>query len=103
MLHPTKLSDRKIRFDIAEKIKETLGVPIICGGRVANLFEAEQLLKEKKADMIGVARAIIADPKLVIKSVEGNLDLISACTWCNKCAYDSRKFQRLSCPLNQSL
>lgn len=102
-VYPTKLSDRKIRFNTAEKIKRTLGVPVLCGGRIANLFEAEQMLKEKKADMIAMARAIIADPNLVKKSVRGDFDSISACTWCNKCLYDFKKFQMLSCPLNPSL
>lgn len=102
-IYPIKLSDQAMRFSIAEKIKKTLGVPIICGGRVANLFEAEQILKEKKVDMVAMARALIADPNLVEKSARGDFDSVSACTWCNECAYDFKKFHRLSCTVNPSL
>lgn len=102
-IYPTKQLDQRIRFNTAEKIRKTLGVPIICAGRVASLFEAEQILKKKKVDIVAMARALIADPNLVKKSIGGDFDSISACTWCNECAYDSKKFEALSCPLNPSL
>jgi len=102
-LYPTKKFDQRMRFDVAKKIKKTVGVPVICGGRVANLLEAEQMLSEKKADMVAMARALIADPNLIKKCARKNLDSISRCTWCNACTYDFRKFQLLSCPLNPSL
>jgi 2,4-dienoyl-CoA reductase-like NADH-dependent reductase (Old Yellow Enzyme family) len=102
-IYPTKLYDQKMRFNIAEKIRKIVRVPVICSGRIANLFEAEQMLRKKKADMIAMARALIADQNLVKKSLRGNPDSISACTWCNECIYDFKKFQRLSCRVNPSL
>lgn len=102
-VYPIEISDREMRFNVAEKIKKNLDIPVICGGRVANLFEAELMLNKKKADVIAMARALIADPDLVKKSVRGDFDSISACTWCNGCTYDFKQFQRLSCSVNPSL
>lgn len=102
-IYPTNIQDQKIRFQTASKIRKMLKIPIICGGRIANLFEAERMLEAGKADLIGMARALIADPHLVIKSIKHSINSIVACKWCNQCTYDSRKFQRLNCAVNPFL
>lgn len=102
-IYPTKSRDQIIRFETARKIKNTSKIPVICGGRVANLFEAEKILDAGKADLIAMARALVADPNLMSKSISGHIRSILACKWCNKCVYDFRKFQRLRCVINPYL
>jgi 2,4-dienoyl-CoA reductase-like NADH-dependent reductase (Old Yellow Enzyme family) len=102
-IYPVKLNNQRIRFRAAMKMKELFDIPIICGGRIANLYEAETILKSGQADMVGMARALIADPNLVRKSVNREKESIVNCNWCNECIYDFRKHQRLKCSLNPFL
>lgn len=48
--------------DASEAIKKAVAIPIILTGGVKTADDAEILLSTKKADMIGVARAVVADP-----------------------------------------
>jgi 2,4-dienoyl-CoA reductase-like NADH-dependent reductase (Old Yellow Enzyme family) len=102
-IYPTRLYDRRIRFETSRKIKKTLSIPVICGGRISTLFEAEKMLCAGKADMISMGRALVADPHLITKSISGEIASIQQCKWCNKCTYDFQQFQSLSCAVNPSL
>lgn len=55
--------------DASEAIKKAVDTPIILTGGVQTSKDAEMLLREKKADMIGVARAIVADPDWARKAL----------------------------------
>ncbi len=49
--------------EMTEKIKANVSIPVILTGGVTTADEAEQLLKDKKADLIGVGRAIFKNSK----------------------------------------
>lgn len=102
-IYPVTLRNQKIRFQAASKMKKMVQIPIICGGRVASLFEVEDILGSKQTDLVGMARALIADPHLVKKSLNHETKSIVACNWCNECAYDFRKYERLRCSVNPFL
>lgn len=44
--------------DMTEKIKEEVSIPVILTGGIKSKSEADQLLRDKKSDMIGIGRAI---------------------------------------------
>ncbi|WP_353892435.1 NADH:flavin oxidoreductase [Proteinivorax hydrogeniformans] len=46
---------------LTEAIKEVVNVPVVLTGGITDLLAAEELLKEDKADLIGVGRAIYKD------------------------------------------
>ena len=48
--------------ETAELIKRNLDIPVILTGGIKTAEQAEQLLEEKKADLIGVGRALFANP-----------------------------------------
>ncbi|MBQ9156513.1 MAG: NADH:flavin oxidoreductase [Eubacterium sp.] len=48
--------------DTAAAIKQAVSVPVILTGGITDSIEAEYFLREHKADMIGVARAMMKDP-----------------------------------------
>ena len=65
-------------IDAAAKMKATLSIPVIAvGGLDAEL--GEKVLAENKADLIAYGRALIADPDLPNKVMEGRLDDIKPC------------------------
>lgn len=47
--------------DITSEIKNHVSVPVILTGGVEHIQQAEELLKENKADLIGVGRAVLKD------------------------------------------
>jgi len=66
-----------------------------------DLEEAERLLAAGDADMVGMARAHIADPAIVNKTREGRADEIRRCIGCNQgCAYNLEKNLALTCFVN---
>ena len=48
--------------DISEAVKKEVHIPVLLTGGVRTVQDAEMLLKEEKADMIGVGRIITAKP-----------------------------------------
>lgn len=55
--------------EITEAIKENTSIPIILTGGINNVDIAEKLLKNKKADLIGVGRAILKDSRWAEKAM----------------------------------
>lgn len=49
--------------ELSEPIKNSVNIPVILTGGITEPDIAEKLLREKKADMIGVGRAILKDSK----------------------------------------
>lgn len=56
---------------LTEEIKKVVSIPVILTGGVKEAKEAEQLLAEGKADLIGVARAIYKDSKWAERAIKG--------------------------------
>jgi len=55
------LSGQGFFSPLSEAIKETVSIPVILTGGITRAEAAERLLKEGKADLIGVGRAILND------------------------------------------
>lgn len=51
-------------------IKEVVSIPVILTGGISDPLSAEQLLADKKADLIGVGRAILKDSQWAQKAME---------------------------------
>lgn len=70
---------------LAAAVREVVGdVPVLAIKRINDPVLAEKILAEGQADMIAMARALIADPELVKKAREGRLDDIRQCTGVNQ-------------------
>ncbi|MDY6825590.1 MAG: FAD-dependent oxidoreductase [Bacillota bacterium] len=75
---------RGLNVYLAEKFKKELKIPITTvGGMDLNL--AEEVITEGKADMVAMARGIIADPDCVNKARSGQKEKIRPCVRCNTC------------------
>lgn len=60
-------------------------LPVLCApGRLGTPQEAEKVLADGQADMIGVARALIADPEWLLKVQQGRAEDIRHCTYSNQ-------------------
>ena len=65
--------------DLAAAVKKAVKVPVIAAGRISNGAFAESVIKEGKADLIGLARVLWADPEWPSKVKEGRDDDIIHC------------------------
>lgn len=79
-------------------IRDNCSLPVIVGQRITRPDLAEQLLVEGKADMIGMARALIADPTWLDRARDGEPERIRPCLGLNQ---DCRAFApHLHCAVN---
>jgi len=60
-------------------------VPIAVAGKLDAPQDAERMVAEGKADLVGIARGLLADPDWPIKVKRGELDRIVQCDYCNVC------------------
>jgi len=67
---------------LAEAVKKVVNIPVIGVGRVKSPELADRILKEGRADVVAMGRALIADPMLPKKALEGNLKAIRPCLGC---------------------
>jgi 2,4-dienoyl-CoA reductase-like NADH-dependent reductase (Old Yellow Enzyme family) len=73
------------------------GTPVVSVGKISDPEEAEQLLHEGKADLVGMARQLLSDPDWVRKVEEGRPDKIIRCIYCNVCKQLDENFRLVSC------
>lgn len=86
-----------VAVHLAAGIKEVVRLPVFACLRINDPVQAEQILAEGKADMIGMCRALICDPELPNKAREGRLDDIRKCMACNQ---ECRNPGPICCTLN---
>lgn len=72
---------------LAEDIKKHVKVPVITVGKLGNPEFAQSVVAEGRADLIALARPLIADAMWVQKTKAGRYDLIKRCLACNECLY----------------
>ncbi|MCP4271509.1 MAG: FAD-dependent oxidoreductase [Gammaproteobacteria bacterium] len=83
---------------LAGHIKKYVSVPVLVAGRINQPQIAEKILTEMQADMCGMTRALICDPKMPEKAREGRFDDIRACVACNQaCIGHMLKGYPISC------
>jgi 2,4-dienoyl-CoA reductase (NADPH2) len=69
----------------AEAIKRAVNVPVMVVGRIHDPAYAEQILQQDKADLIVMARPLLADPELPNKVASGRQKDIRRCISCENC------------------
>ena len=78
--------------------KDALNIPVLIAGRINQPQDADLIIKNGQADMCGMTRALICDPKMPNKAQNNQLDDIRACIACNQaCIGHFHKGQPISC------
>ncbi len=72
-------------------------VPVVSIGKISEPADAEALLADGKADMIGMARQLLADPDWVRKVASGRPEAIIRCIYCNVCKQLDENFKLVTC------
>jgi 2,4-dienoyl-CoA reductase (NADPH2) len=89
---------------LAEGIRQVVDVPVIASNRINTPELAEKILQEGKADMVSMMRALLADPELPKKAMEGRSDEIRVCVACNQGCMDyAFQGKPITCLVNPAL
>lgn len=67
---------------LAAGIKKAVNIPVIAIGKINTPELAEGIIAGEKADFVAMARALIADPYLPKKAMEGKREEIRGCIYC---------------------
>ena len=81
---PSMGSPPGILVPLAQSVKKVVNIPVMTVGKITP-EAGERALKEGKADLIGMGRALIADPELPLKVVSGRLEDVNPCICCLHC------------------
>ena len=83
---------------MAATVKQITDLPVLTAGRINQPQDAERVLAEGQADMVGMVRAHICDPQFTAKAKAGRTDDIRACIGCNQaCIGHGLKGHSISC------
>ncbi len=86
---------------VTKKLREEVNVPLITSNRINMPEVAEEVLADDCADMVSMARPLLADPDFVIKAEKEQSQLINTCIACNQACLDHVfKQQRATCLVN---
>lgn len=78
-----------------------VGIPLVTTNRINRPEIAERILADGCADMVSMARPLLADPEFVVKAAQGRADEINTCIGCNQACLDHAFKNRIaSCLLN---
>jgi 2,4-dienoyl-CoA reductase (NADPH2) len=82
-------------------LRAEVSVPVVASNRINTPEVAEQIIASGQADLVSMARPLLADPFFVQKAAEDRADEINTCIACNQACLD-HTFQnvRASCLVN---
>ncbi len=86
---------------VTARMRPEVGVPVITTNRINTPEVAEDILARGDADMVSMARPLLADAEFVKKAREGRADEINICIACNQACLDHTFGRKLcSCLVN---
>jgi 2,4-dienoyl-CoA reductase (NADPH2) len=74
--------------DVTAKLKPHVALPVVATNRINMPDVAERILADGKADMVSLARPLLADPDWANKSRAGKSHAINTCIACNQACLD---------------
>ncbi|HEY6894145.1 MAG TPA: NADPH-dependent 2,4-dienoyl-CoA reductase, partial [Rhodanobacteraceae bacterium] len=73
---------------VTQRLKREVAIPLITTNRINMPDVAERILADGAADMVSMARPLLADPAWVAKAREGRAERINTCIACNQACLD---------------
>ena len=74
--------------DATARIKSAVSIPVMATNRINTPELAEELLQQGVADMVSLARPLLADAAFAHKAAQGRADEINTCIACNQACLD---------------
>ncbi len=93
---------RGAMLPLVDKIKQAVKVPVIATGKI-DAEMAEEVVASGRAEFVGMARPLLADPYLPAKMREGRMDEARRCIYCMNCLKTDPKAGPGACTVNPFL
>lgn len=92
---------REAWVDHTARLKAEVSVPVCASNRINTPEAAEEILASGKADLVSMARPLLADPDFLNKAAAGRADEINTCIACNQACLDHVfRNKKASCLVN---
>jgi 2,4-dienoyl-CoA reductase-like NADH-dependent reductase (Old Yellow Enzyme family)/thioredoxin reductase len=101
--HPSLFLDEGCNVRFAAEIKKHVKTPVAAIGALCDPEQMEELIASGKADVVEMARALIADPDLPMKARTGREDEIIRCMRCLTCFTDLVSYGQFTCAINPEI
>lgn len=98
--HPSMFSPHGVNVHLAAEIKKHVSKPVATIGAINDPAMMEEILEKGQADVIDMARELLADPFLPNKVVAGQEDKIVKCLRCFTCMAERPTTQTRRCAVN---
>lgn len=86
---------------VTGRLKGEVGIPLITTNRINTPEVADSVIARGDADMVSMARPMLADPEFVRKAASGRADQINTCIACNQACLDHIfSHERATCLVN---
>lgn len=83
------------------RLRERVAIPVVATNRINTPEVAEQVIAEGDADLVALARPLLADASFVAKAADGHPERINTCIACNQACLDHALAGKLtSCLVN---
>lgn len=86
--------------DLARQCKQVTTLPVMAAYRINSIERCEKILADGDADLVGMARQLIADPDFVRKAEAGHPEQIRRCIVCSRCLDNIFVGKKVQCSVN---
>ena len=100
LMHPTAFQEDMHNAYLAAEIKKHVKTPVMTVGAFNMPDAMEKFLADTGVDAIAMGRALIADPFLPRKVLEGRVEEITPCIRCMECQSGMMKNRVMRCSVN---
>lgn len=98
--HPSMFREHGVNVHLAEEIKKHVSVPVACIGGLSDSDQMEEIIASGKADLVAMARGLLADPEIPNKVMANKGDDIIHCLRCFVCMAERPITQTRRCAVN---
>ncbi len=98
--HPSMFAEHGVNVHLAAEIKKHVSVPVATIGALNDPAQMEEIIASGKADVVEMARALLADPELPNKVMADRSEDITHCLRCFTCMAERAVTQTRRCTVN---
>ena len=100
IMHPSMFLPHGCNVYLAEAVKKAVRIPVVTVGGISDPGQMEEIIAGGRADIIALARGLIADPDLPGKAQYGKDDEIVHCLRCFDCIGGMFITRTMKCAVN---
>ena len=100
VMHPSMFLPHGCNVYLAEAIKKAVNIPVVTVGGISDPAQMEEIVASGKADVVAIARGLLADPEIPRKAKSGRDAEIVHCLRCFECIGGMMATQTTKCSVN---